>query len=257
MASSFRKIASILLIVSICVVHRVTASPDGRIDTLMPRESAVLYKRLPNVPITSYNGQQYSIGDLSTEKPILLVFAFTRCVGVCTPLLCQLKEAVEKVKGVGSTYRVVVVSFDSADTPEDLAAYAHRIGVVDGRGWIFAKAEQSLLPSLLRTTGFWYSSIEGTDQFDHPAMIIGIRKGRIVRVHVGARISTSDIRAIIREMKGEPVLAYPLPTGKLLFRCYGYDPDTETIILELGSLLMIIPTILGVVLVWIVFSRKT
>ncbi len=225
------------------------------VDPLMPQEGRLLYRLLPDARLQSADGAVQTLAALWRETPLLLVFAFARCAGVCSPLLLQLRDAAERVGGVGRGYRILVVSFDSADTPEQLAAFARRSGI--GRdGWLFATAEPSALASLLEAVGFWYSPIAGTDQYDHPAMVVGVRNGRVIRVHVGALIRTAELRAILRELQGEPVLAYPLPTADLPFRCYGYNPETGALTVEWGTVLLFAPTLVGVVAVWWVFVRQ-
>jgi len=243
----------------LCVGLTIASAQERRqaagADPLMPQEGKVLYRLLPDARLQSADGAVQTLAALWREKPLLLVFAFSRCAGVCSPLLLQLRDAAERVGGVGRKYRILVVSFDSADTPEQLAAFARRNGI--GRdGWLFATAEPSALAPLLEAVGFWYSPVAGTDQYDHPAMVVGVRNGRVVRVHVGALIRTAELRAILRELRGDPVLAYPLPTADLPFRCYGYNPETGALTLEWGMLLLFAPTLAGVVAVWWTFARQ-
>jgi cytochrome oxidase Cu insertion factor (SCO1/SenC/PrrC family) len=244
----------------LCIGLTIASAQERRhaagADPLMPQEGRVLYRLLPDARLQSADGAVQTLAALWRETPLLLVFAFSRCAGVCSPLLLQLKDAAERVGGIGTEYRILVVSFDSADTPEQLAAFARRSGVWQQQGWLFATAEPDALAPLLQTVGFWYSPVTGTDQYDHPAMVLGVRKGRIVRVHVGALIRTMELRAILHELRGDPVLAYPLPTAEMPFRCYGYNPETGAFRLEWGIVLLLAPTLVGAVAVWLTFARQ-
>ncbi|MEN3000959.1 MAG: SCO family protein [Armatimonadota bacterium] len=244
------------LVVGVLLGQAQTPLPN--VDLLMPDEGAVLYRRVPDVPLRLTDGTQVRLSQLWARRPQLIVFVFARCAGICSPLLLSLREATEIVGGAGKEYEVLVLSFDPQETPEQLQRFVQRIGLSAPVGWRFATGDPKSLQQLLKATGFWYRRIEGTDQYDHPGMVVAVGQGRIVRLHVGGSIAPATLRAFIRELRGDRVLTYPLPNSSVLFRCYRYDPSTGTVSADWGLLAMWIPSVLGlssaVVLFWL--TRK-
>src|SRR4249920_1640727 len=53
---------------------------------------------------------------------------------------------------------------------------------------------------LADATGFWFDWDEQTTQFDHPAMIAAIRRGRLVRLLVGGTVTPARLDEIAREV---------------------------------------------------------
>ena len=132
----------------------------------------------------------------------------------------------------GSAYRVLVLSFDSADTAADVDAMAANTGIAPNTGWVFGVARSP-------TSAFWpkppASGSAGINdgQYDHPSMVVAIDRGRVLRMLVGATVSATQLREIVQEFGGKFVPAYVLP-GKLAFRCFEYDPSTGRYSLDLG-----------------------
>ncbi len=220
-------------------------TPLGGRDPLLPDEGRVVYRALPDVRVQLSDGRTAKLSQFWQQRPLLLIFVFARCVGICSPLLSSLHETTSIVGGSGDAYHVLVLSFDARDTPAQLEQFARRIGVPPQRGWYFGVVEPHHLSQLVRATGFWYTPIQGSDQFDHPGMMVAIRDGRIVRVHVGGTVSPMQFRAILREMRGDMVLSYPLPDAKLVFRCYRYNPRTGQLSWDWGMLALFGPPLIG------------
>jgi protein SCO1/2 len=211
----------------------------------MPDEGAVLYRRTPDATLQLLGGQQAQLSQLWAQRPLLVVFVFARCAGICTPLVLAVREATEVVGGAGETYDVLVLSFAPEETPEDLARFLHRVGMPTRNGWHFATAEPTALPQLLETVGFWYKPIQNSDQYDHPGMVVAIKDGRVLRVHVGMNFSPRILQAFLREFRGDRVLSYPQPDTRVAFRCYRYDPTTGTVQMDWGMLALLLPSMIG------------
>ncbi|MCS7065633.1 MAG: SCO family protein [Fimbriimonadales bacterium] len=220
-------------------------TPLPGVDLDMPAEEAYLYRRVPDVVVRLTNGKRTRLSQLWANRPQLLVPVFARCTGICSPLLISLRETTEIVGGAGEEYDVLVVSFDPQETPEQLEQFVHRSGLPSSKGWRFAAGEPDTLPQLLNAIGFWHRRVEGTDQYDHPGMIVAVAQGRVMRLHIGGAISPPALRALLREVRGDRVLSYPLPDAQLMFRCYRYDPRTGEARADWGMLAIWLPSIVG------------
>lgn len=147
-----------------------------------------------------------------------------------------------------------MLSFDPNDTLADMQAMAKKIGVAGRPGWLFGTASDQEIRQLANSVGFWFRKVEGSLQYDHPAMLVGVRRGRILRVLVGASVPPRDLRLVIRELQGEMVLSYALPDPRIPFRCVDYDPRTGRSHLDWGMLVLMAPSFLAVVTVLSLFA---
>jgi protein SCO1/2 len=209
---------------------------------------------VPDVSIKTVQQGNVSLSRLWREKPVLLTLVFSRCAGVCSPFLRSLSESTARIGGAGEEYYVVVLSFDPDDTTADMQAMAATLQLQQRPGWIFGVGPPEEIRQLARATAFWFRPVNGTGQYNHPAMLIGIRKGRLVRLLVGATVEPPLLRLVIRELQGEMVPSYPLPDPKVPFRCFGYDPATGSSRLDWGMLVLLSPSLLAMMTVIGVFT---
>jgi cytochrome oxidase Cu insertion factor (SCO1/SenC/PrrC family) len=206
-----------------------------------PLEDRFLNAPLPDIVLTTSTGERRSVSAVSRGQPLLLTFVFTRCAGVCSPFLASWRTADRSVAASRPLQRLVL-SFDRRDTPADMAALAHHLGIQANRGWTFAVASAADVQRLADATGFWYDWDASRSQFDHPAMIAAARDGRLVRLLVGGTVTPRRLDDLIREARGEFVASYPLP-GRVRFRCVQFDEATGQVRLDWGVLLLLVPVV--------------
>lgn len=215
----------------------------------MPSESAVINRLLPDLTLRTTDGQARSLSSLWSEKPLMLTPIFSRCAHLCSPFLGSLKAAAADADG--RDYRIVVLSFDPRDTPADLAVMARSLELDSHPAWVFACASEEDLDRLLPALGFWKRWDERTAQFDHPAMIAAIDKGRCARLLVGGEVAPARFKEMVAELRGEFVPMYPQP-GNVLFRCFDYDPASG-FRPNWGLLIVVLPGMLAVLAAACVF----
>lgn len=241
-----------ILVGTLLIPPVVMAQVVGEKSNSPPNEGRYLYRPVPDILVHSWPKRSFRLSELWRERPILLTLIFTRCAGACSPLLRSLKAAAASVGGAGRDYTLLVLSFDARDTTSDMVELAEHLGLSKDQAWIFGIAPAQDIAQLIQATGFWFEWEEASRQYDHPAMVIGIRDGRIVRFLIGGAVSPARLLEVVREMRGEFVPAYPLPRRNILFRCFQYDPTSGRWKPDWGFLLLLIPgmmTILGTV--WI------
>jgi protein SCO1/2 len=206
----------------------------------VPEEGRYVGRAVPDVLLTDARGAAVPLSRLWRQRPILLVLVFSRCSGVCTPFLTSLAAAQDAVGGAAD-YGTLVVSIDPRDTPRDMAAWGEGLGLAGRPGWSFAVAAPADVERLAAAVGFWSLWDEERRQFDHPALLVAIAGGRVVRLLVGGGgVVPARLQEVVRELRGDFVASYPLP-GKVLFRCFEYDPASGRMRLDWGFLLLLLP----------------
>ena len=206
----------------------------------MPREDAYLYRTFPDARIATASGT-VTLSRLWQQQPILFSLVYTRCAGVCYPFVHSLKQALRSIDGLGKDFRMVVVSFDPRDQVKDMQAMARRLGLDRHPDWIFGVTTAKEINRLAESIGYWRRWQPDIRQFDHPAMLVGIRQdGRIARFLIGGSVSAARLYEVVRELRGKFIAAYPLPRKNVIFSCFQYDPE-KGLVLDWGFLILLIP----------------
>ncbi len=226
------------LLVAMCTIASLRAQSVDLRDAL-PNEDSLLNTAVPDIPLTTATGARVTLSQISRGRPLLLAFVFTRCAGVCSPFLTSWRSA-DRALGEKRAYLRLVLSFDPRDTSADMSTLAHHHALDDNDEWTFAVGDPKDVRRLADATGFWWAWDDGRQQFDHSAMLAGIRDGRLVRLLVGGSITSVRLDELVREVSGEFVRSYPLP-GRVPFRCVKYDRATGRVTLDWGFALLLIP----------------
>jgi cytochrome oxidase Cu insertion factor (SCO1/SenC/PrrC family) len=217
-----------------------------------PDESVYVNRPVPDILLRTTAGERW-LSSLWGEGPLVLTFVFTRCSGVCSPYLRALRAADDALDNPGDVRRVVL-SFDPRDTAGDMRRAAEHAGVAERDGWTLGVGSPDDIAALTSAVGFWSTWDEGRQQFDHPALLAGIRDGRVSRLMIGDSITPARLGEVIREARGEFVASYPLP-GLVRFRCFDYDPATGRATLAWGAVVMIVPAGVAALATVVLFRR--
>jgi len=231
------RVAGVAAALLLAVPAFVTAQPNPRAEP--PDEGRLLNATIPDVTLTTSDGAHVRLSQVGRGRPLLLGFVFTRCGGVCSPFLRSWRAADSSVSHP-SAFQRLVLSFDSRDSAADMATLAEHVGAERDADWTFAVAAPADVRQLAEATGFWYDWNEASQQFDHPAMVAGIRDGRLVRLLVGGVVSSGRLDELVREVSGEFVASYPLP-GRIRFRCLQFDATTGRVTLDWGFAFLLVP----------------
>jgi len=224
-------------------------------DTLFPSEARYIYKNIDDAEIITSKNSTLKLSSLWNEKPIILTLIFSRCAGICSPLISSLKESIQRLgEDKKFDFYVVVLSFDARDTPDDMKAFSDAFDLAEKINWIFGVfADTALIKKFSTEVGFWYIWVDSTGQFDHPGMVVGIRQGKIVRILVGGEIQIVKLRELINELKGEFVPFYSIDKN-VAFRCLNYDPETGKIKIGVGTVILFAPAFLTFLITFSIFS---
>ncbi|HVE32600.1 MAG TPA: SCO family protein [Gemmatimonadaceae bacterium] len=142
-------------------------------------------RSLPPVALDDQDGRPFTLASYRGE-PVAVDFVYTQCVTLCTNLSAafQRLDRAERARAVGGSVRLrlVTISFDPRDTPEQLRLYASRYQA-DGNDWRFARAHDAReLPALLSAFGITVIR-DARGDFQHNAALHLLNAdGRLSRV---------------------------------------------------------------------------
>lgn len=246
-------VISIFLIISI---DKIYSSPETQ-------KKAAIEEQLGNyIPLdakfTNENGVEVSLKEI-IKKPTILTLVFYECKGICTPLLTELAEELNKVDlQLGKDYQVVTLSFDPEEGPAlAKSKKANYIKLLNNKppddAWTFLVGDSSNIYSLTNSVGFYFFKEE--DEFVHPGALIFISpEGKITRYLLGIDYLPFNIKMAIMEA-GEGRVG---PTiAKLIKFCYAYDPEGRTYALNITRILGILTLVaVGIFVIFLISKPK-
>jgi cytochrome oxidase Cu insertion factor (SCO1/SenC/PrrC family) len=132
--------------------------------------------------------------------PVVLLPIYTRCRTACIANADQLKKTLADSSADPRQFRVLLFSFDSAETPTTLARYRTRENIP--LSWSVGTASQGNIDALLESIGFQYGKA-GTE-FSHPNLLIFLDSNlRIAKWIYGTDYSGRDVDLALKIAAGE------------------------------------------------------
>jgi protein SCO1/2 len=150
---------------------------------------------------TDSTGRAVRLGDYFTGgKPVLLLMTYTRCAMLCSLVLRGTGKALAGLdQPPGRDFRVVNVSIDPRDTPDEAArkqaVMLEQIGMPgQPERWPFLVGEEPAIRALADSLGFRYAWDARTEQYAHPPVIFAIDpQGHVARYLYGFEFSPAVI----------------------------------------------------------------
>lgn len=197
--------------------------------------------------------EQVRLGDL-IDGPTVLAFVYFNCPSICNPLQEGLAEVIEKTDlELGKDYKVITISFDYRDTPEQAVKkkrnFTTKIGDEKARHWYYLTGDSASIATILGSVGYKIK-VAGLDYIHPSALVVVSPKGKITRYLYGLRFMPFDLKmAVIEAQKG---LSRPT-VNKVLEFCFTYEPEGRKYSLQVtkvvGTLTIFILVIFFLVLV--------
>jgi protein SCO1/2 len=179
---------------------------------------------------TDESGKVVRLGDLLSDKPVVMVFAYYECTNLCPTVLAGLTETLRGLKfDVGDQFDVVAVSIDPEETPgiaEDTELkYIRRYGRLGtDAGWHFLTGDHATIDTVTEAVGFQYAYDPEADQFAHATGLLVLTPGgRVSRYLFGLEYPARDLQLSLVEASEKKIGS---PVDQLLLRCFRYDPTT-------------------------------
>ena len=161
------------------------------------------------------------------NKPTIVTFVYFKCTGICSPLLNEITDIVNKMDlEMGKDYQILTLSFDHTEKPEMAKEkkenYLGEIKKpINPDGWRFFTGDSAAIYRLTNAAGFYFQR-SGNDWIHAATLIMISPQGKITRYLYGIQHLPFDVKmAVIEASEGKAT-----PTiAKVLRFCYSYDPE--------------------------------
>ena len=208
-----------------------------------------------NQEFVDENGIRVELKDLLT-RPTILAFVYYNCPGICSPLLLELSNVINKTDLIlGVDYNVVVISMDELETPADAKIRKNTFFPELNRkappdSWKFLTGDSISIKKVSDECGFYFER-QGKDFLHTGAFIFIDKNGKICRYlfpgfneRSGFGILPFDFKMAILETSEGKVN----PTiGKVLQFCFKYDPQGKTYVLNITQIFGVVIILFAVI----------
>lgn len=189
-----------------------------------------LGERLPlDVRFTDEAGRSVALGDFFGTRPVVLAFVYYQCPMLCTQVMNGISSALTVLPFTpGQEFDIVLVSFDTRDTPEAANAkkhahLAHWAARETAGGWHFLTGDEAAIRQVTAAAGFTYQWDAQTQQFAHVSgLLVATFDGTLSRYFYGVEYSPKDLRLALVDSGNGKVGSV---IDELLLYCYQYDPS--------------------------------
>jgi protein SCO1/2 len=204
------------------------------------------------------NGHQVTLRQL-THRPTILALVYLHCPNVCSLLLQNLAEALNKLPAEpGREYTVLSISFDETEKPrlalQKKKTYLKMIQKpFPEDAWRFLTGDKENIRKLTDAIGFHFKRV-GED-FEHPvSLVILAPDGKIVRYMYGADPLPFDLKlALVEASQGRigPTIA------KVVRFCFSYDPKANRLVFNTLKVTGIVTLLFALsFIVFLIFKGK-
>jgi protein SCO1/2 len=194
-------------------------------------------------------GDSTRLGDL-IDRPTIVSLVYYTCPSVCRPLLAELTKMLGKLQQMdmrpGQDFRVVTISFDENDKPEDSARlkkeyYEQLPDGFPASAWTYLTGDSTSIARVTDSVGFHFQ--RKGDMFAHPTTLVILSpQGKITRYMYGSEYLPADLKmALVEAQKG---IAGPTIARFLKF-CFSYDPKGRKLVVNITRIVGL-STLLGI-----------
>jgi protein SCO1 len=249
------------LVVPVAQASPATApplSPEMRVIDVDERRGRVLDDGLHFI---DHEGVQRSVGSFfDGKRPVLVTLNYFRCKVVCAVQLNGLAAALEELDWTpgDDNFRVVTLSIDHTETPQDAAKRRDTILTSLGRGpdvdWQFLTGDPVSIRAFATQLGVGYAYDAEQDQYAHPAVAMFLTpEGKIAQYIYGLTFDPRDLKLALLEA-GEGKIGTPME--KLFQSCFSYDSSVGRYgpwafgIMRIGGVLTLFILAMVILILW-------
>ncbi len=186
-------------------------------------------------------GKKVTLGSI-INKPTVIDFAYYKCTGICTPLMSEIADVMNRVDlQPGKDYNVVTISFNDDETPKD--AFKKKQSMINllrsgipASAWWFLTGDSTNIKKVTEAAGFNFTQKE-PDNFLHIGVLVFVSaNGTICRYVEPGYTTRGNFRilpvsfkmALIEASKGEVI---PVIDRQLRY-CFTDPPKNESFVID-------------------------
>jgi protein SCO1/2 len=245
---SFRPLAAVVVALALLGVSS-PARAQARTETPAELDGIGIDDRrgaqIPgDVTLRDQEGREVRLSHyLDGSRPTVLVLAYYQCPMLCTLVLNQLKTGLQAVAwSPGDEFRVLTVSIDPRDKPEDAkakrASYVKAYGrTIHEGGWDFLVGDEAEVRRLADAVGFHYRWDESTQQYAHAAgAFVLTPQGRLSQTLYGLTFDPRTLRLALTEASAGKLGS---ALDRVLLFCFHYDAAKQGYVVARARIAMI------------------
>jgi len=214
----------------------------------------VMDRRGQQVPFdlvfTDSTGQRITSKQLfDGRRPVMLVMAYYTCPLLCSLVLDHVKESINQLSWTaGEEYRVVTISFDHRNTPEQAAVKKATYllgyepqGVVKSDlrpdAWQFLCADAANAQAISKAVGFHYRFLPENAEFSHPSAVFFLSPtGTVTGFIENLKFEPRDVKLALTEAgEGKTGTLF----DRIVMSCFMYDPTRGTYVIAATNVMKI------------------
>ncbi|MFQ5427746.1 MAG: SCO family protein [Thermodesulfobacteriota bacterium] len=240
---------------------------DSEIDPELTKIDEDKYLGVPvatGYSLINEEGKGFVLGDMLKGKPLIILFSYYRCDGICPTVNRDFRTIVSKMKKkrLGEDFQVLSLSFDRDDTLDRLRMFNKKLDFPEwmNKGWTTALFKnQEEIKSLTASVGYRFFWSPRDKLFLHPNVFIFLSPdGRVVRYLYGANIGSQDVELAINEAAFGKTGRSKTEDLKdlVLLACYSYNYKegkysiNYPLFIAIGSLLLgVTSTVIGLIVI--------
>lgn len=230
---------ALLLVMFICSSASANVGIDEKLGSTLPAD----------ITLINETGAEVKLASL-INGPTILSLVYFGCRDMCPLIMSgQATLANNLDMPLGTEYRMITVSFDERDTPQDAhKASANYLAMLKSKpaegSWRFLTASKDQIDALADSVGFRFQRTG--DGFTHTAALMFISpKGKVARYIYGVSFLPFDAKMALLEASREQV---GVSSKSVLLYCFRYDPEGKRYVFDLlkvaGTLTLIFAIII-------------
>lgn len=247
-SANLRRLAAALAV--LCVGSAAVLPARGQlIKSSLPQTEGVGVEDMRGNPLplglefTDAAGKRVTARELfDGRRPVMLVMAYYTCPLLCPLVLNKVRDSLNHIDWtMGEEFRVVTVSFDHRNTPEQarvqqdayLLGY-DRPGSADGGklrpdAWKFLCADVQNAQGIARAVGYHYRFLPENGQFSHPSAVFFLTPTGTVNGFIeNIEFKPQDVQKALKEAsQGKAGSLF----DRVMLTCFMYDPEKGTYVL--------------------------
>lgn len=192
------------------------------------------------------------------DRPTIFLPIYFYCPNICSKNLANLAIALNNLSfKAGRDYRVIALSFNEVEGPEDAArAKKNYVKILDSgfpaQEWHFLTGTGEAIKTATDALGFRFKKIDD-ETFIHPAALMTIAAdGKIIRYIYGSFLAGDIDMGLADAASGKPSLS----VKRFLDFCFNYDPRRDQSLFQSVKVGVLLVFALGLAFVFVYFKRK-